>query len=117
MTTDIEKFSVPEGMTVNTREALIGYALLVVVLAAGFVLLFAAVDPAAAQGFGKVQTVLDNIKDALTGAIGRTLSIIAVALTGLGWIFGQIDLKRAGGVIVGIGIIFGAAEIVAMMAG
>ena len=110
-------------MTTKTREVNAhtcerrhGYCLVAMVLIA-LVVLSGVLDPAAAQGFGKIQTVLDNIKDALTGAIGRTLAIIAVAMVGLGWIFGQIDLKRAGGVIVGIGIIFGAAEIVTMMAG
>lgn len=100
----------------HARETRINYGLVVMILLA-LLALSGVLDPAVAQGFAKVQTVLDNIKDALTGPIGRTLAIIAVALVGLGWIFGQIDLKRAGGVIVGIGIIFGAAEIVAMMAG
>lgn len=74
-------------------------------------------DPAAAQAFGKLQTILDSVKDAMTGPIGRTLAIIGVAMVGLAWVFGQMDVRRAGTVVVGIAIIFGAAEIVAAMAG
>jgi type IV secretion system protein TrbC len=64
-----------------------------------------------------LQTILDSVKDALTGTIGRTLAIIGVAMVGLAWVFGQMDIRRAGTVVVGIAIIFGAAEIVAAMAG
>jgi type IV secretory pathway VirB2 component (pilin) len=78
---------------------------------------FASTDPAAAQAFGKLQTILDSVKDAMTGPIGRTLAIIGVAMVGLAWVFGQMDVRRAGTVVVGIAIIFGAAEIVAAMAG
>jgi type IV secretory pathway VirB2 component (pilin) len=79
--------------------------------------LLAFTDPAAAQAFGKLQTILDSVKDAMTGPIGRTLAIIGVAMVGLAWVFGQMDIRRAGTVVVGIAIVFGAAEIVAAMAG
>jgi type IV secretory pathway VirB2 component (pilin) len=87
----------------------------IALLAASGVLAFT--DPAAAQAFGKLQTILDSVKDAMTGPIGRTLAIIGVAMVGLAWVFGQMDVRRAGTVVVGIAIIFGAAEIVAAMAG
>jgi type IV secretory pathway VirB2 component (pilin) len=90
-------------------------AFAIALLAASGVLAFT--DPAAAQAFGKLQTILDSVKDAMTGPIGRTLAIIGVAMVGLAWVFGQMDVRRAGTVVVGIAIIFGAAEIVAAMAG
>jgi type IV secretory pathway VirB2 component (pilin) len=109
--------SKPVERAPQTGLPLVGVYLIAFSAAVALFLILGGLDPAMAQGFGKVQTVLDNIVGALTGAIGKSLAIIAVAMVGLAWIFGQIDMRHAGGVIIGIGIIFGAAEIVALMAG
>ena len=74
-------------------------------------------EPAAAQAFGKLETILGQITSALTGAVGKSLATIGVMIVGIMWVFGQIDFRRAGAVILGIAIIFGAAEIVNTMAG
>lgn len=64
-----------------------------------------------------VGQVLQNIIDMLNGGIVRSLAIIGVILTGLAWIFGFVDLRAAGMLIVGVALVFGAAEIVDMIAG
>jgi type IV secretory pathway VirB2 component (pilin) len=74
-------------------------------------------EPAHADAFGRVTTILQNIVSTLAGPLGRALATIGVIIVGLMWTFGQIDLKRAGAVVVGIGIIFGAAEIVGQLSG
>ena len=78
----------------------------------------ALVEPAAAaQAFGKLESILGQITSALTGAVGKALATIGVMIVGIMWIFGQMDFRRAGAVILGIAVIFGAAEIVNTMAG
>lgn len=74
------------------------------------------IDPAFAQGFDRVQNSLDRIVQTLTGPIARSIAVIAVAGVGLAWIAGYIEMRRAFFVCVGIGIVFGAPQIVAMLA-
>ena len=71
----------------------------------------ALIEPAAAQT-ANVEKVLQNIVDALTGNIAKLLATLAVIITGLAWMFGYLDLRRAGFVIMGVAILFGASEIV-----
>jgi type IV secretion system protein VirB2 len=79
------------------------------------------VHPAFAQSVGgvggNVETFLQNVVSLLTGNVARLLAVIAVVLVGIGWMFGHIDLRRAGIVIIGIILIFGAAQIVSMITG
>jgi type IV secretion system protein VirB2 len=74
-------------------------------------------EPAEAQAFQRVATIMQSIVSTLTGPLGKSLAAIGVIIVGLMWTFGQMDMKRAGAVIVGIGIIFGAVEIVAALSG
>jgi type IV secretion system protein VirB2 len=53
----------------------------------------------------------------LTGNVARLLAIIAVIIVGIAWMFGYLDLRKAAFVVLGIGIIFGATEIVNMISG
>jgi len=76
----------------------------------------ALIDPAAAQT-ANVEKVLQNIVDALTGNIAKLLATLAVIITGLAWMFGYLDLRRAGFVIMGVAILFGASEIVGTLTG
>lgn len=80
------------------------------------VLTVALVEPAAAQT-ANVEKVLQNIVDALTGNIAKLLATLAVIITGLAWMFGYLDLRRAGFVIMGVAILFGASEIVGTLTG
>ena len=76
----------------------------------------ALIEPAAAQT-ANVEMVLQNIVDALTGNIAKLLATLAVIITGLAWMFGYLDLRRAGFVIMGVAILFGASEIVGTLTG
>ena len=64
-----------------------------------------------------VAEVLEKVIEYINGKVARSLAILAVMLLGIGWWFGSVDWKRAGGIIFGIGIVFGAAEIVDLIKG
>jgi type IV secretion system protein VirB2 len=85
-------------------------------LLAGAVVTFALNEPAAAQS-ANVEKVLQNIVDALTGNVAKLLATLAIIITGMSWMFGYLDLRRAGYVILGVAILFGAAEIVSTLTG
>lgn len=88
-----------------------------IVLAA---LLAGAGSPAFAQAPGvgaDLGAFIQNIIDLLNSGIVRGLAVLAVILTGIAWMFGHIDLRRAGTVVVGIIVIFGATTIVDMITG
>lgn len=89
-------------------------------LAAGLAL--AAAHPALAQtttggAGGNIGTFIQNIINLLNNNVTRGLAIIAIIVTGIAWMFGHLDLRRAGTVIVGIIVIFGAATIVDLITG
>lgn len=74
------------------------------------------VEPAFAQSAG-IETVLQNIVTMLTGNIARLMAIIAVIIICIAWMFGYMDLRKAGFWIIGIGGIFGATELVNTIVG
>ncbi|MGO4567468.1 TrbC/VirB2 family protein [Rhizobium sp. 2YAF20] len=74
------------------------------------------VEPALAQSAG-IETVLQNIVTMLTGNIAKLLAVIAVIIICIAWMFGYMDLRRAGFWIIGIGGIFGATELVNTIVG
>ncbi|SDA87680.1 TrbC/VirB2 family protein [Sinorhizobium sp. NFACC03] len=74
------------------------------------------VEPAFAQAAG-IETVLQNIVDMLTGNIAKLLAVIAVIMISIAWMFGYMDLRKAGFWIIGIGGIFGATELVNTIVG
>lgn len=88
-------------------------------LAAAVTLLL--VDPALAQTTsstgGNIGTFIQNIINLLNNNVTRGLAIIAIIVTGIAWMFGHLDLRRAGTVIIGIIVIFGAATIVDLITG
>ena len=86
-------------------------------LAVAGLLTLTLIEPAAAQSHGGVEKVLQNIVDALTGNEAKLLATIAVIVTGMAWMFGYLDLRKAGYVIFGVAILFGASEIVATITG
>lgn len=73
-----------------------------------------AATPAAAQD---VESLLQNVVDLLTGNTARLLAVIAVVVVGILWMFGLFDLRRAGVVVLGVIVVFGAAEIVDLLTG
>src|SRR5258707_3282620 len=88
-------------------------------LAAAFTLVLA--DAAFAQSTGgtggNLGAFIQNIINLLNNNVIRGLAIIAIIITGIAWMFGHLDLRRAGTGIVGIIVIFGAATIVDLITG
>lgn len=79
-----------------------------------------AASPAFAQAGGvggDLGGFIQNIIDLLNSGIVRGLAVLAVIITGVVWMFGQIDLRRAGTVVIGIIVIFGASTIVDLITG
>src|SRR5690606_35482002 len=59
------------------------------------------VEPAFAQA-ASIESILQNIVDLLTGNIFKLIATIAVILIAVAWMFGYMDLRRAGYWIIGI---------------
>lgn len=83
---------------------------------AGLFLLVAA-EPAAAGVGGNIGSFIQNIINILNSSVIRGLAIIAIILTGIAWMFGHLDMRRAGTVVVGIIVIFSAAALVDLITG
>lgn len=86
-------------------------------LAAGLLL---AAGPALAQTTGvggDLGGFIQNLIDLMNSGIIRGLAILAVIITGVAWMFGHLDLRRAGTVVIGIIVIFGASTIVDLITG
>ena len=73
------------------------------------------VQPAFASA--NVESLLQNVVDMLTGNTARLLAVLAVVVVGILWMFGLFDLRRAAIVVLGIVVVFGAAEIVNLITG
>ncbi|MCR5879670.1 TrbC/VirB2 family protein [Phenylobacterium sp. J367] len=74
--------------------------------------------PAVAQEVGgDLGGFIQNLIDLLNNGIVRGLAVLAVIITGIVWMFGHIDLRRAGTVVIGIIVIFGASTIVDLITG
>lgn len=80
-----------------------------------------AAHPAAAQaaagGTGSLDAFLTNVVNMITGTTGQAIAIIAVAVCGLGAMFGALSARAFGGVVLGCGIVFSAAWIVGKITG
>jgi type IV secretion system protein VirB2 len=89
--------------------------------ALGLVFLSLMADPALAQAAGgatgNIGTFIQNIINLLNNNVIRGLAVVAIIITGLAWMFGHIDLRRAGTVVVGIIVVFSAATIVDLITG
>jgi type IV secretory pathway VirB2 component (pilin) len=66
---------------------------------------------------GNLGSFIQNIIDLLNSNVIRGLAVLAVILTGIAWMFGHIDMRRAGTVVIGIIVIFGASTIVNLITG
>jgi len=87
-------------------------------LGAAGVIALACAGPAYAQAVGgEIGTFIQNLIDLLNNNVIRGLAVIAVIVTGIAWMFGHLDLRRAGTVVVGIIVIFSAAAIVDLITG
>lgn len=82
------------------------------------VILLGLVEPAWAQTAGSnVEGFLQNVVDLLTGNIARLIAIIAVVLMGFSVMFGLLDIRRAGVIVLGIVVVFSASWIVGQITG
>ena len=101
-------------MSVPSKKVLIGRVAL-----AGLIAL-ASASPALAQSSGVgggIGSFIQNIIDLLNSNVIRGLAVIAIIITGIAWMFGHLDMRRAGTVVVGIIVIFSAAGIVDLITG
>ncbi|WP_336279630.1 TrbC/VirB2 family protein [Bartonella sp. CB175] len=101
-------------MTDNTSKN-IGFIVITLLLTA-----LIASNPAyaaTAGSLGNVDNVLENIVDMLTGTTAKLMAIICVAAVGIGWMYGFIDLRKTAYCILGIGIVFGAPNLVGKLMG
>ena len=83
--------------------------------------LMLAAQPASAQavggGAGSLDSFLTNVANMITGTTGQALAIIAVAVCGVGAMFGALSARAFGGVVLGCAIVFSAAWIVNKITG
>ena len=70
-------------------------------IALAFATLIALSVPALAQDLSPVNTMLGNIGNALTGATGRALGLVALAAVGIAFLIGRMNWMLAISVIVG----------------
>nr|WP_272886931.1 TrbC/VirB2 family protein [Phenylobacterium aquaticum] len=101
-------------VSASRQKLLIGRVALVGVIA------LASASPAFAQSAGvggNIGTFIQNIIDLLNSNVIRGLAVIAIIITGIAWMFGHLDMRRAGTVVVGIIVIFSAAAIVDLITG
>lgn len=75
---------------------------------------FAIPDPAYAQN---LESFANNVRSLLSSTLLRTLSVIAVIVTGLLWFTGRASTAVLVTVIIGIAIVFSADSIVGIVAG
>lgn len=81
-----------------------------------------AAHPASAQGAtgggaGSLDSFLTNVANMITGTTGQALAIIAVAVCGVGAMFGALSARAFGGVVLGCAIVFSAGWIVNKITG
>ena len=77
-------------------------------IALAFAALITLSVPALAQDLSPVNTMLGNIGNALTGATGRALGLVALAAVGIAFLIGRMNWMLAISVVVGLAILFGA---------
>jgi type IV secretory pathway VirB2 component (pilin) len=97
-----------------------GNKLLISRLALAGVVALGSASPAFAQSAGvggNIGSFIQNIIDLLNSNVIRGLAVIAIIITGIAWMFGHVDMRRAGTVVVGIIVIFSAAAIVDLITG
>lgn len=82
-------------------------------------MLLVSMHPALAQGggTGSLDSFLTNVVNMITGPTGQAIAIIAVAVCGLGAMFGALSARAFGGVVLGCAIVFSAAWIVGKITG
>jgi type IV secretion system protein VirB2 len=70
---------------------------------------------ASAQDLQPVNDVAEYLRNFMTGRLATSLAVIAVAVVGYLFWAGQIAAQAALGVVAGIALVFGSAQIVAIL--
>jgi type IV secretion system protein VirB2 len=70
-------------------------------------------EPSYAQNFDGIQTTLDAIVQAITGPLGIAVATLAVVAVGVVFMMGRMDWMFAASIVLGIAVMFGAANFVA----
>lgn len=83
------------------------------------VVMTAAADPAFAQsgGQGDITSFLQNLVNLITGTAGKLIAVLAICIVGVGALMGALSMRAAGGVILGVLLIFSSAWIVDQIIG
>jgi type IV secretory pathway VirB2 component (pilin) len=93
----------------------------VATFAAAATVLAMAADPAFAQagggGQGDITTFLQNLVNIITGTAGKLIAVLAICIVGVGALMGALSMRAAGGVILGVLLIFSSAWIVNQIIG
>jgi type IV secretion system protein VirB2 len=99
-------------LRIDTRWLVFAGAVLgVLVLSQG------APSAAHAQDLQPINEVSEYIQGFMTGRLATSLAVIAVAVVGYLFWAGQVAARSALAVVVGIAIVFGSAQIVAVLEG
>jgi type IV secretion system protein VirB2 len=102
------KFPVPARPSRSHHRAVLSLALLTTTMAL-------APQLAYAQSAAPVEGILDWFVGVLQGNVARSLAIIAVCFLGFLFLTGRMAWQGAISIIIGIAIIFGAAQLVDAM--
>jgi type IV secretion system protein VirB2 len=83
------------------------------------ILIFAASDPALASSatFQPLNTALSSVLDLMTGTFATTAATVAVAAVGYLALTSRIPWGWAFSVVIGVALIFGAAQVVTSLTG
>ena len=84
------------------------------------VVMTAAADPAFAQGAGgqgDITTFIQNLVNIVTGTAGKLIAVLAICIVGIGAMMGALSMRAAGGVILGVMLVFSSAWIVNQIIG
>lgn len=72
-------------------------------------------DPALAQatgGGGDITTFLQNLVNIITGTAGKLIAVLAICVCGVMALIGGMSMRTAGGVVMGVLLIFSSAWLV-----
>lgn len=81
-------------------------------LAALLPFLMLTANPALAQDLSPVQTMFENIVNALTGPIGRLIAILALVASGYAMFTGRLNWPWFVAILVGVVLVFSAPTII-----
>jgi len=70
--------------------------------------------PGRAMAYAPWETALQTVVNYMTGSTAHLLAILAVAAMGVAMLAGQMSIRMALSVILGIALVFGAASFVAI---